>query len=362
VEPQSNAKNMKSQYMLWAKTQQVAKFNLAVSGMPSIPLSDLPVTLEDLELTRAGAYGYPPLQEALAAKCGVGVECVVHAEGTSFANHLAMAALIERGDDVLVEHPVYELLTSTLEYLGASIRSFPRMPLDPDVIAHAITPRTRLIVLTNLHNPSSDFIDEPCLQRIGEIARKHGARVLVDEVYLDAAFDIAPRSSMLLGPEFVTTNSLTKVYGLSGLRCGWILAEPELARRMWRLNDLFGVNAAHAAERLSVIALRNLPKFAARTRALLDANHPLLNDFISTHQDAIECPPMRYGTVAFPRLRKGEGDEFCAMLRARYETSIVPGSFFGRPDHFRVGIAQDTAQLREGLGRLGAALKQHSEL
>src|SRR5258708_18399029 len=180
---------MKSEYMLWAKTQQAARFNLAVSGMPSIPFSDLPVKLEDLELTRPGAYGYPPLQEALAAKCGAPADCVVHAEGTSFANHLAMAALVERGDEVLVEHPVYELLTSTLAYFGAQIRSFPRLPLDPGQIARAMTPRTRLVVLTNLHNPSSDLIDEPRLAEIGAIARRHDARVLADEVYLDAVFD-----------------------------------------------------------------------------------------------------------------------------------------------------------------------------
>jgi aspartate/methionine/tyrosine aminotransferase len=165
-----------------------------------------------------------------------------------------------------------------------------------------------------------------------------------------------------LGPEFVTTNSLTKIYGLSGLRCGWILAEPELARRMWRLNDLFGVNAAHPGERLSVVALRKLPEIAARVRTLLETNRALLNEFLAAHQDSIECRPLRFGTVCFPRLRRGNGDAFCAMLRERFETSIVPGRFFGLPDHFRLGIAQDTAQLREGLSRLSQALATTSAL
>jgi aspartate/methionine/tyrosine aminotransferase len=354
---------MQSEYMLWAKTQQAARFNLAVSGMPSIPLRELPVTLADLEITRPGAYGYAPLQTALAAKCDVEPNCVVAAEGTSFANHLAMAALVEPGDDVLVEHPVYELVTATLAYLGANVRTFerpaPDFALDPALVARAMTPRTRLIVATNLHNPSSAFIEESTLLRLGEMAQKAGARVLVDEVYLDAAFALRPRSAFHLGPEFVATNSLTKVYGLSGLRCGWILAAPELARRMWRLNDLFGVNAAHAAERLSIAALEALPKIAARVRAQLDENRALLNEFFAAYSDAIECPPMRFGTVAFPRLRRepADGDRYCALLRERYETSVVPGRFFGMPDHFRVGIAQDAAQLREGLSRLAAALQ-----
>jgi aspartate/methionine/tyrosine aminotransferase len=357
---------MSSEYMLWAKTQQAARFTLAVSGMPSLPLSALGATIDDLELSRPGAYGYPPLQQVLAAKCGVSTDCVVAAEGTSFANHLAMAALIEAGDEVLVEHPVYTLLTDTLGYFGAHIRTFSRpaalgFDIDPDEIARAMTPQTKLICLTNLHNPSSSYIPQEILKRIGDLARRVGARVLVDEVYLDVAFELSPASAIHLGPEFVTTNSLTKIYGLSGLRCGWILAEPELARRMWRLNDLFGVNAAHAGERLSVIALQRLPEIAGRVRALLEANQALLNEFLAGQEDTLECRPLRFGTVCFPRLRHGDCDAFCAMLRERFETSIVPGRYFGLSSHFRLGISQDTAQLREGLARLAEALQVHSK-
>src|ERR1019366_3382150 len=130
---------------------------------------------------------------------------------------------------------------------------------------------------------------------------------------------------------------------------------------MWRLNDLFGVNAAHAGERLSVIALQCLPEIAGRVRALLETNQVLLNDFLAGQQETLECRPLRFGTVCFPRLRHGSCDTFCAMLRTRFETSIVPGRFFGMAEHFRLGIAQDTAQLREGLARLAEALHVHSE-
>jgi aspartate/methionine/tyrosine aminotransferase len=346
--------------MQWAKTHQQAPYNLAVSGMLSYPLRDLPVKIEDLEINRHGAYGYPPLQEALAKLSGVTPDHVVHIEGTSGANHLAMAALIEPGDEVLIEHPTYELLLSTARYLGAEVWRFsrPGMKLDPAEIARMVTPRTRLIAITNLHNPSSDFTTEAVLRRVGEIAREAGARVLVDEVYLDAAWDLAPRSSIHLGPEFVATTSLTKVYGLSGLRCGWILADPELARRMWLLNDLFGVNAAHPAERLSVIAIENLPRIAARARALLDTNRPLLNHFLES-QPALECPKMERGTVCFPRLRRGSVEDFCKLLRERYETSVVPGHFFEMPDHVRVGICGETETLKAGLDRLGVALTEY---
>lgn len=353
---------LSSDYMLWAKTRGNARFNLAVSGMPHFPLAELPVRIEELEISGPSFYGYAPLQEALAAKSGVPVDCVVAAAGTSMANHLAMAALISPGEEVLIEHPTYELLLSAARYLGANVKRFSRkidngFGVDAEEVSRQLTPRTRLIVLTNLHNPSSALIDEDVLKQIAEAARRVGAHVLVDEVYLDAVFERTPRSSFHLGEQFVVTSSLTKVYGLSGLRCGWILAAPELARKMWRLNDLFGSIPAHAAERLSVVALQNLDRPAARARHLLEANRPLLNSFLQSRQD-LDWAEQKYGTIAFPRVLSVDVEKLCALLAEKYETSVVPGKFFEMPEHIRIGVGCTTETLSAGLERLGAALDE----
>src|SRR6185503_2568683 len=100
---------------------------------------------------------------------------------------------------------------------------------------------------------------------------------------------------------FVTTGSLTKAYGLSGLRCGWILAEPDLAEKMWRLNDIFGVIPAHPAERLSVVALNDLDRISARAKELLETNRVILNRFLDSRDDLQSQRP-EFGTVVFPRL------------------------------------------------------------
>jgi aspartate/methionine/tyrosine aminotransferase len=351
-----------SEYMEWAKTRSQARFNLASSGLMNYPLSALPVRIDDLELSGQSFYGYEPLQQALAAKCDVSPECVVAVTGTSMANHLVMATLLEAGDEVLIEHPTYELLLAVARYLGADVKRFARpfekgFRIDPAEVERQVSSRTRLVVVVNLHNPTSALADDETLKQLGEVARRVGARVLVDEVYLDAVFERAPRSAFHLGEEFITTGSLTKVYGLSGLRCGWALAEPELARRMWRLNDLFGVIPAHAAERLSCIALDNLEEVAAHARRLLEANRRLLNSFFNSRDD-LDWMEHRFGTVSFPRLRHGDVDELCALLREKYETTIVPGRFFGMPRHFRIGIGCDTATLAAGLERLGQALDE----
>ncbi|MDQ6624792.1 MAG: aminotransferase class I/II-fold pyridoxal phosphate-dependent enzyme, partial [Verrucomicrobiota bacterium] len=156
---------------------------------------------------------------------------------------------------------------------------------------------------------------------------------------------------------FVVTSSLTKGYGLSGLRCGWILAAPKLAHCMWRLNDLFGANAAHPAEQLSVVAFDHLDAFRARARNLLEANRPILDAFLDSRSD-LECVRPPAGTVVFPRLLGSDSESFFRVLRERFETSVVPGGFFEMAQHFRIGIGGETAELRSGLERLGAALDQ----
>jgi aspartate/methionine/tyrosine aminotransferase len=348
---------MSSSYMNWAKTRSTAKFNLATSGLENLKLRELRVSLDDLEITDGG-YGYQPLIQSIATRYRVDREAVVTAAGTTFANHLAMAALIEPGDEILFEHPAYEPMLAAAQYLGANVKRFARrfenrFRIDPEELE--VSSETRLIVLTNLHNPSGVLIDEAALKQIGAIARSVGARVLVDEVYMETLFEDSPRTAFHLGNEFVITSSLTKAFGLSGLRCGWIFAEPELAKRMWLLNDLFASTPVHSGERLSVVAMRQLTEIGGRAQELLDRNRKLLNEFLDTRED-LEVVRPEFGTVMFPRLRSGSSEDLCQLLREKYDTSVVPGKFFEMPAHFRVGIAGDTGVLEEGLERLGDAL------
>ena len=348
---------MGSAYMNWAKTRSVAKYNLATSGLGNVKLSEIRVSLDDIEITDGG-YGYQPLIQSIATRYRVAPEEVVTAAGTTFANHLAMAALIKPGDEVLFEHPAYEPMLALARYLGADVKRFSRRFDDhfqPEDLEPLVTAKTRLIVITNLHNPSGVQIDDSRMKQIGEIARRVGARVLVDEVYMETLFEESPRTSFHLGEEFVVTSSLTKAFGLSGLRCGWILAQRDLAKRMWLLNDLFAATAVHAGERLSVVAMQQLEGIGERAKQLLDRNRQILNDFLDTCED-LEVVRPEFGTVMFPRVRHGTSERLCDLLREKYETSVVPGIFFEMPAHFRIGIAGDTDVLKAGLERLEKAL------
>jgi aspartate/methionine/tyrosine aminotransferase len=363
----------RSVYMEWAKTHSHARFNLATSGLISVPISEFPVRPEDLEITAPGAYGNEALQERLARHNGVPEECVVAATGTSMANHLAMAAVLDPGDEVLIEQPVYGPLLDVAEYLRGRVKRVARrfdtgFALELAEIERAISSETRLIVLSNLHNPSGALVPASTLRAVGEMAQRAGAHVLVDEVYIDMLFDPGAPYCFSIGQTiatagdnpFIVTSSLTKVYGLSGLRCGWVLASPPLAKRMWLLNDLYGAVAAHAAERMSVIAFDHLAQFRERANSLLAANRVVIDSFLDSRSD-LECFRPVAGTVFFPRLTHGDPEAFFNLLREKYETTVVPGVFFEMPRHFRIGIGGETSALRAGLERLSAALDEFAK-
>jgi aspartate/methionine/tyrosine aminotransferase len=351
---------MQSDYMHWAKFKPPVRYPLTGSEVPHFRMDSLPWTKADLDLDGASHPRYRPLREAIAERYDVAVEQVVAADGTSMANFLAMATLIAPGDEVLIEHPTYELLVGAASFLGATIKRFERRAadafrLDPATVREAMSERTRLIVLTNLHNPSSALASEEELREIGRLAASAGARVLIDEVYLDSA--VPPRPSAVhLAPQFVISNSLTKVYGLSGLRCGWILAEPEIAERMWRLNDLFGVNQAHPAERLACIAFDHIDEVIGDTPAMLAANRELWNSFVASRAE-LQCMPAEHGITAFPRWG-GDTERLNALLTSKYDTAVVPGRWFDMPEHFRVGFYLPAADFEDALNRLGTALDE----
>jgi aspartate/methionine/tyrosine aminotransferase len=347
--------------MHWAKTRSLARFNLASSGVAPFPFRELETGPRAREINGENSYGYRPLQEAIAAHAGVDPGCVVEAAGTSMANHLVMGTILEPGDEVLLEFPAYGPLIDLANYFRADLKRFHRREenawaIDTGELRRAVSTRTKLIVLTNPHNPTSVSTSEETLEEVGRIAESVGAWVLVDEVYLDTDYGGQPRSSFHFGPRFVITNSLTKAYGLSGLRCGWILAESALAWRIRKFNDVFSATPVHPGELLSVAAFEKLPLLRQRAKALVDRDWTALSAFIEK-EDRLSVVPTSSGTTLFPHLRDGDVDSFAERLRNDFETTVVPGRFFEMPDHFRIGMGVDNEMFAEGLERIDRALR-----
>lgn len=355
-----------STYMQWAKLQSAARHNLATSGMANFPLSDLGIRIEALEINGSNAYGFEPMLQAIAQRYLVKQENVVSAMGTSFANYLALAAVTESGDEILVEQPTYDPILGAARFLGLDIKRFPRraennFAIDVDELARNISSRTRVIVLCNLHNPSGALTSDAVLAEIGKAAARCGAYVLVDEVYREMLFEAEPRSAFHIDPErFIVTNSLTKAYGLSGLRCGWVLAPSELVERMWHIHDIHAATYPYIPEWLSVVAFEKLAMIAARMKAMLETNRTELREFLESRDDLEYFWP-EYGTVVFPRLRHGNVDQLCETLRGEAEVAVVPGRFFEMPHHFRIGVGGSTEAVRDALQKLSAGLNRYTE-
>ena len=345
--------------MEWAKTRPVPDVDLAGSNILACSLDDLPEAQESLDLSGANDDGYRPLIEAIAARYGVDPARVTTAGGTSGANFLVYAALLEPGDEILVERPGYDPLLGAARMFGARTVRFDRafedgFALDPDRVRRAMTPRTKAIVITTPHNPTCVAADGAALDEIGRIAERAGAHVVVDEVYKDVTADPSPPAASR-GDVFITTSSLTKSYGLSSLRAGWVIASPDMSYRIRRARDVVDGTGSIVAERLAVLAFQHLDALYLRARALLARNKALADAFLASRPE-LEWVPSP-GTIVFPRI-KGVDDAgpFVERVMRDHRTALGPGAFFDAPAHFRLGYGGDTAKIREGLARVDAAL------
>ena len=350
-------------YMEWVKLKPRAECEIGGSGVTHVKVAEWPEARDVVEINDNNHYGYPPLVRQIAERYEVGTDQVVTAPGCSMANYLAAAAIIKAGDEVLIEKPVYEPLSGIVKLLGAKVTRFARhwrrsFAIDIDDLGSKLTRKTRLVIVTNMHNPSGVLASSDELREVGRLARKVGAHVLVDEVYLDFLFDKRPRSSVHLGDNILVTSSLTKCYGFDGLRCGWVLAPPKLAEAMWRLQDFFGVNGVVPGEKIAAAAFQNIDRFAQRTRVVVEANRKLVDEFMAAHAGRLEWVAPIGGPVCFPRLLGREDAwTFAERLYRDYSTRVIPGRFFEMPQHFRLGFGGDPVGLKKGLSRLSKALR-----
>ena len=351
----------RADYLLWAKRRPHPANDLGRSDVVACTLADLPGARKALELTGRNDDGWEPLVERIASRYGVRPDQVATATGTSGANFLVCAALLRPGDDVLVELPAYDPLLAVPVLFGANVIRFERrfeeaFRLDLDRVAAALTPRTRLIVITNPHNPTGVLTGADDLCRLASLAERHGCFVLADEIYLDAVPGVALPVAATLSPRIITTASLTKAYGLAGLRCGWALADTMLCEEIRRARDLVDGSGSVLAERTAALAFDRLPEFTARARAILAPNFGRFEAFMAG-QPSLDWVVPAGGTVAFPRLRAMvPADAFADRLLRDFETAVVPGRFFQAPAHFRVALGIPEGDLERGLDAIGRAL------
>jgi aspartate/methionine/tyrosine aminotransferase len=352
-----------TRYLLWARRfYGNVRFDLATSGMPTVPLVEL-------GMPDASAFGDPrgwaAARAAIAAYHDVPVNEATLALGTTHAIWLAYAALTSPGDEILVEQPAYEPLVRIAEGMGLFVThverpAAERFALDPERIARACSPRTRAVVVTNLHNPTGVRAPDHVLRTIASALASRGATLLVDEVYapFDALVDargVFRGSARKVAPNVVAIGSLTKCYGLGPQRIGWLLGAPDVVTRaddaITASCGLLPLETAHIAAH----AFGCIGDLAARARAILAGKREHVAAWTARHGLSWSAPAEGlFGFATVP----GAGDLTPAIEKAAHEREVLvaPGAFFGIPGGFRLSWSKPRADLDEGLSRLAAAL------
>lgn len=354
-------------YLAWAMQRYgQIDFDLASSGLAPLPVDAVgPAS----EIFSGATDPRAPFRyaETVARRFDVPVDCAVPALGTTHGLFCAYSAILAPGDDVVVESPVYEPLVRIAEGLRARVIPFVRdldrdAAIDPDAVGRALTPKTRLCVISNLHNPTGAYVSDDVVREVAKVCAKNGTTLLVDEVYRDLVDFDARRGATAyhLAPNVVTTSSLTKVYGLPWVRAGWVLARPEISRRVL-------TSALHTSGAMSWA----LASAGVRAFERIVEIHALSKLARAHDDEAVACVEAWVKTRPQLSFRRPRGSIFGFVvdrrgvdLRPAIERGIdqqrvivAPGAFFGFPAGFRLRYgAMSLEVLARGLEALGRAL------
>ena len=352
------------QYMRYAKRLEYADgIFMAGSGTSKPKPGVLEFKTSDLSIeSLCSNYGDPRNVAWLAEKYATGGEHVVMTAGSSEANFLVFASQLSAGDKVIIETPGYPQFFSLASLVGAEVVPLPRrfedgFQPDMDEFRKLLDDGVRMVVLTNLHNPSMARMPREIMVEMAAAAAKVGALVLVDEVYVD---HLRPgdgdESAFSAGDNVVVTNSLTKVYGLSGLRFGWAVGPKNLISTMLDLIDVVDPELPTITQNMAHHALENLARLRPIARRLHEQNWPVVKEWADSRDDIEYFHPPGGITLWIRVNGVSETGNLATVARQDYGVLVVPGEYFQSPGWLRIGYKIEPTAVREGLARLGKAI------
>lgn len=329
---------------------------------------DVPLSC-DLSLGYTPSSGSPDLIDAVAQFYGVASDHVLITNGANEAAFLAIASSTSAGTRVLVCRPAYQALSEAASladgelayYDYAAARDF-----SPDVntIVDQINKRITVVVLNTPHNPTGKVLSEAALQRIIEASDTAGAQLIVDEVMQGIFHDGIPRtkSAVALSPRSVVIGSVSKVFGLGGLRVGWIVGPPEVIRRCKQFRYYTTICPPAVSQHLATIAVRNAQSIVGENERLVRENYRFVQAWLGENTELFDAIPPEGGTVMLIRFRaKHDNERFARRLAEERKIFLVPcETTFDLPGgYFRLGLGGDTTALRDGLATVAAFALQY---
>jgi len=343
------------------------RFNLAESSVADTPFRDLGVSLDDLVLMYGDHLGRPGLRAAIAAGGeGLSADDVLVTPGAAAALFIVATTLLQAGDHIVVARPNYATNLETPRAIGADISYLDLAyedgwAVDPERIAALMTARTRLVSLTNPHNPTGQVIPEATVRSIVDLVERHPlARLLLDETYREMTFGGAQPMAATMSDRAICVSSLSKADGLPGIRIGWLVTRDRtLLERFLAAKEQIFITNSVVDEAIAEVAMERRPARLVGIRKGIAAAHATTRDWLAA-QDVFEWVEPRGGVVGFPRSRPGvdmDEDAFYRILLDDFGTVVGPGHWFDQPRrHFRLGYGWPTPdELAGGLATLSEA-------
>lgn len=350
------------------------EINLSESGVHPLTLRELLGAEGDGERLLDVALGYPqtngtvPLRSAIAALYPGATPDNVHVtNGGSEANFCSTWSLLEPGDDVVMMAPNYMQTWGLARAFAGGARKWPLRESgggwrpDVDELRTLLTPRTKLLLVCNPNNPTGACFDAATLDAICREAARHGTWVLADEIYRGA--ELAGDETPSIWGRYeraIVTSGLSKAYGLPGLRIGWIVAPPSFVAGTWAYHDYTSIAPGAVNDRLATLALSpaRRAKILARTRGILNANLPVVREWLAARADLFSFVPPQAGAIVYARYHRSvNSTTLTTRLREERGVLIVPGDQFGMDGYLRIGFGGPRSELIEGLGRLEGMLR-----
>lgn len=358
----------------WQSTwENQVRINLSESGVHPLSIRELlklsGSTWEELADQRLGydqSDGTLELRETIASLySGATVDHVITTVGSSEANFIVCWTLVEPGDHVAILTPTYMQTHGLVQNLGASVSEFQLQgdrgwEPNPEDIERAITPGTKLVVVTNPNNPTGHVLSQESRDRILDRVVAVGAWLLADEVYQGAELDGNTTTTFWGSCErAIVVNGLSKAYGLPGLRIGWAVSPVEFKTELFKRHDYTVIGPSPVSDRLARLALANRHQVLARTREILNANYPLLETWLNGFDGLFEWQKPECGAICFVRYdRPVSALDLAEQIRVEQSILLEPGDHFQLPRHLRLGYGNEQAELEAALGALGPALKE----
>jgi aspartate/methionine/tyrosine aminotransferase len=349
----------------WFDTYQYrTRFDVGESAVKYATLGELGVDLAGVPLRYGHHRGDPALRALVAAEYDrLSAEQVIVTSGAAEAIFAISAALLEPGDEVVVEHPNYPSTYEVPRGLGCQVR-FLRLELahafgpDLDRLAELVTPRTRLLVFTHPNNPTGSMISPADLQRLVSFAEDRQVHLLFDETYRHLAYGPPLPTAASLSPWAISVTSMSKCYGLPGIRIGWLATRDQaVLDKVLAVREQVTITNSALGEAIAIAVLSRREEFLGKARAHVAANLRMATSWMAG-QPGLEWVPPRGGVVALPRIKfPVDPETLYRDLAERHETFVIPGRCFELDNHFfRLGFGGTSEELAAGLERIGGAL------